>query len=124
MRLPKSKKFLFLPAIILVFLAALALNTSGRKENIIFRELGLDVSGGTELFYSDDHGGFHNDGTTYLVMSFSDSAVLEQIKQSPHWSAFPLNETVKTLVYGSFHESGHADGASPPRFLQLYSWYL
>lgn len=34
------------------------------------------------------------------MLSFNDDIVLEKIKNNTEWSAFPLDETVQTLVYG------------------------
>ena len=48
----------------------------------------------------DSHGGFHGDGTTFITLSFSDDKALEQIEGSDAWKKFPLDDTVKALVYG------------------------
>lgn len=84
----------------ILFVCLLTACGSQEPQNIISNELGIDVSSGDEIFAFDDHGGFHGDGTTYTVLSFSDDKVLEQIKESTQWKEFPLDETVRTLVYG------------------------
>lgn len=85
---------------LLVF--AFILNACGSQglQSAISNELGIDASSGNEIFYFDNHGGFHGDGTTYIALSFPDNKVLEQIEASAQWDDFPLDETAKTLVYG------------------------
>lgn len=73
-------------------------------QDTISKELGIDVSGGNEISSSDDHGGFHGDGTTFIVLSFSDDNVLKQINKSTQWKSFPLDKTVKAFVYGISEE--------------------
>lgn len=64
------------------------------------RELGLDIPDSGEVQRCDDtHGGFHNDGETYIQIRFNedDRAVLEQIKDSSEWTALPLPKELRTL---------------------------
>ena len=91
-------------------LVALGLLLSGcsQKENVS-RTLEVDVSGGEIVAQTDTHGGFHGDGTTYLALRFADDALQEQIEASDVWRAFPLDDTVRALVYGI---EGEADGTS------------
>lgn len=84
---------------------SLAACGSQEPQKIISSELGLDVSGGEEISNSDTHGGFHGDGTTYIAFEFSDDKVLEQIRESAQWKAFPLDNTVRTLIYGTTDEA-------------------
>ncbi len=48
----------------------------------------------------DTHGGFHGDGTYYLILDCSKDKekALELIKE---WKAFPLSENLETILYGS-----------------------
>ena len=57
----------------------LAACSSQPPQEEVSQALGIDVSGGQVLSASDDHGGFHGDGTTFVELQFSDDAVLEQI---------------------------------------------
>lgn len=66
----------------------------------ISKELGIDVSGGRVVSEFDSHGGFHGDGASCTVLSFSDGEVLEQIKGRGEWHSLPLDEAVSALVYG------------------------
>ena len=72
----------------------------------VSEELGIDVSKGREISNYDSHGGFHGDGTTCIVFEFDEGTVLEEVKSNPAWKAFPLDETVQTLVYGTADENG------------------
>ena len=72
----------------------------------VSQTLGIDVSGGRVASASDDHRGFHGDGTTFVELQFSDDAVLEQIEESGDWKAFPLDRTARALVYGVREEVG------------------
>ena len=72
----------------------------------VSQALGLDVSGGQVVSASDNHGGFHGDGTTFVELQFADDAVLEQIKEGGDWEALPLDRTARALVYGVTEETG------------------
>ena len=69
-------------------------------QKIISKELGIDVSSGNEMSNLDTHGGFHGDGATFIALEFSGDEALSQIKENGQWKAFPLDDTIKTLVYG------------------------
>lgn len=94
---------------ILVFsvVLVLILTSCGSQDSSknIASELGIDVSSGEEITSFDNHGGFHGDGTTYIVLSFSDDHVLEQIENHNQWKKFPLDEAVRMLVYGISDET-------------------
>lgn len=65
------------------------------------RALGLDIPDSGEVQRRDDtHGGFHNDGETYIQIRFNedDRAVLEQIEASAEWTALPLPAELRTLA--------------------------
>ncbi len=74
-------------------------------QEIVSKGLGIDVSDGEGVSYTDDHGGFHGDGATFIALRFSNDNVLEEIRESGEWSAFPLDETVEILLYGTEYES-------------------
>ncbi|HJC24306.1 MAG TPA: hypothetical protein H9761_11450 [Candidatus Eisenbergiella merdavium] len=75
-------------------------------QSAISRELGMDVSACEVLSASDSHGGFHGDGTGFYVLDCSDTEVPEQIERAPCWLPFPLDDTVRILVYGIEDERG------------------
>lgn len=81
--------------------ALLALSACGTGDpgNEISRVLDIDLTGGKEVSSFDTHGGFHGDGTSCVVIRFEDDTVLEEIGSRADWKAFPLDETVRTLVY-------------------------
>ena len=99
------KKLSWLGALVAL---GLLLGGCSQKENVS-RTLEVDVSGGEIVAQTDTHGGFHGDGTTYLALRFADDALQEQIEASDVWRAFPLDDTVRALVYGI---EGEADGTS------------
>lgn len=78
------------------------LATCGTRSHVeaISDALGIDVTAGETLAYTDSPGGFHGEGTTCAVLHFSDDRVLEQLQADPRWSPLPLDETVQALVYG------------------------
>ena len=99
------KKLSWLGALVAL---GLLLGGCSQKDNVS-RTLEVDVSGGEVVAQTDTHGGFHGDGTTYLALRFADDALQEQIEASEAWRAFPLDDTVRALVYGI---EGEADGVS------------
>ena len=84
-------------AILCLFLTGCAMQTD---KNAISDELGVDLSSGKQISYSEGHGGFHGDGMTYVVLKFSNDTALEQIRENEAWNEFPLDDTVTALVYG------------------------
>ncbi len=66
----------------------------------ISRALQVDVTRGTVISESDDHGGFHGDGQAFMKIQFSDSKCIDEIKKSPVWKTLPMTDTVSVLVYG------------------------
>ena len=89
-------------AFVLIVMSISGLVACGSKniQTIISKELGIDVSDGNKVTCSDRHRGFHGDGVAYITLSFSDEKTLERIKDAAEWKRFPLDETVKALVYG------------------------
>ncbi len=103
--MPVKRTVLMMSALLVmaVFLAACGPRD---PKAIVSKELGLDVSGAAELSHFDTHGGFHGDGTAFIVLEFSDDTVLKQIQDSTQWKPFPLDDTVKTLIYGTQDTAG------------------
>ncbi len=96
------------PAILLfisIFALASLCGCTTNTTQIVSNGLGINVSGGEEISYTDDHGGFHGDGTTFIALRFSDDEVLDEIRESGEWNAFPLDETVEALIYGTEYVS-------------------
>lgn len=50
----------------------------------------------------DTHGGFHNDGLTYMVLKLEDPGeeYLKAIEQNPDWKRLPLSANLNALLYG------------------------
>ena len=94
---------LFFRAITALFLVLTTLNTG---EMAAVREAafstGIDLSAGEMVSTYDDHGGFHGDGTTCTIIQFSDDALLEEIEKAGTWQAFPPDDAVNQLLYGSY----------------------
>ncbi len=88
--------------IILAALLVLLLAACGDvgPEGDISKELGVDMSGGELISYTDDRGGFPYEGSRYAVIRFSDDSALRQIESDPRWEPLPLSETAFTLLYG------------------------
>ena len=89
----------------LVVLLTLTACGAERIQDIVSAELGIDASSGKELSLADFHGGFPGDGTSWVALSFPDHSLLEEIRGNAAWKPFPLNETVRALVYGVKGES-------------------
>ena len=93
----KKLAVLLTAAIMCVSLVACGERT---PQEIVSRELGIDVSGGTEISYEDTHGGFHSDGDTLITLQFDDNSLTYAIKENSKWREFPIDETTKAIVYG------------------------
>ncbi len=85
---------------LVVLVSLFSLTACGPKtKDTVSDESGLDVSAGKEVSSYQAYSG-NGDGSSCVALSFDDDKVLEEIKSDTEWKAFPLDETVQTLVYG------------------------
>lgn len=98
------KKWLSITLISLAIVMSITACGAKRAEDIISEALSLDISSGSEVSNYDTHSG-NGDGVSYIVFRFQDDTVLKEIQDSAEWKAFPLDETVQTLVYGVEYET-------------------
>lgn len=98
------KRILFTICILTAFVFSLISCSPVTSQEQISNALGIDVSSGKEVSHYDTHSG-NGDGTTCIVLYFNDNGVLKQISENPAWKAFPLDQTVTTLVYGVSDET-------------------
>lgn len=113
---------LFFSVFLSVMLLAALSGGWGQKSNaeMAGKALGLDLSGGEELSHYDTHGGVHGDGVTCTVFRFAGDALLRSIESDPAWSAFPMDETAQTVLYGAAYQGGRRGpflSAAAPRRL-------
>ena len=90
------KKIVLLAASVFVLTAC----GSPTAQDTVSGDLGVDVSSAEVLSQTDDHGGFHGDGMTVIVLDCGDTDIAGQIGGMEGWKPFPLDDTVKALVYG------------------------
>ena len=102
------KRLLILVSISMVALFTLAACGSKTVQDSISKELGLSVSGGKEVSNFNTYSG--GEGRSCIAISFDDDTVLEEIKGNSEWKAFPLDETMQTLIYGLEDETGGKSG--------------
>lgn len=87
--------------LIIVMIFCFLLTACGSKisQDTVSKELGINVSNGEEISSYDTHSG-NGDGISCVAFRFSNDEVMEEIKSNSAWKSFPLDETVKILVYG------------------------
>lgn len=88
-----------------LLLAGLTACKAKTPQDLASEALSLDLSAGSEVSSYDTHSG-NGDGTSYMVLSFQDDAVLEQIQASDAWHPLPVDQTTQALVYGLSGETG------------------
>lgn len=72
-----------------------------KKNKEITNSVGVDASAGSEVLSFDDHGGFHGDGTSCVVLEFNDNEdVMKDIESDENWRSLPFDENITALVYG------------------------
>lgn len=86
--------------ILLSFTLCLNACSSANAFTIVSKSLNIDISNAEEISHKDSHGGFHNDGITYIVLKFSDDNLLKQLRENKQWGSFPLDDNTQTLAYG------------------------
>lgn len=92
------KKLFTISLVVGALLALVACGSKTTAQDAIPKELGLDVSGGKEVLNTNTYSG--GEGTSCIAVVLDEDTVLNAIKSSMEWEAFPLDETVQTLVYG------------------------
>lgn len=92
------KKLFTISLVVGALLALVACGSKTTAQDAISKELGLDVSGGKEVLNTNTYSG--GEGTSCIAVVLDEDTVLNAIKSSMEWEAFPLDETVQTLVYG------------------------
>lgn len=97
---PSGMKKLAVLLVTIIMCFALAACGNNTPQEIVSKELGVDVSSSIEISDADTHGGFHGDGYTFIALRFDDNSVLDAIKKDSKWQEFPLDETMQALVYG------------------------
>ena len=86
--------------IIPILLFGLTSCESQSTQDRVSAALGIDASEAEVLSEIDDHGGFHGDGTTIIVLDCAGTDLSDQISEAEEWKPFPLDDTVMALVYG------------------------
>lgn len=108
------KKCFAIVGIILVLTLQISACSSVDFSEEISEKIGLDVSAGKEITVLDTHGGFHGDGTTYVVLDFSGDKLEKQIKDDERWKKLPLDKEAETLAYGTRKETDDTIEISGP----------
>lgn len=93
------KKYLLNIGIVVALILLMAACGTKNTQDIVSKALSLDISSGKQVSNYDTHSG-NGDGTSCMILSFSNNTVLTKIQESTEWKAFPLDETVQALVYG------------------------
>lgn len=106
MEISKFTKGWMIVAVIVILMVQLSACGTRSELDQVSRALGIDACSGSIMESTDSHGGFHGDGTTNIAISYEDDNILEQIESSEAWEPFPMDETVKALVYGIESEGG------------------
>ena len=98
------KKFVLIVGIFLIITLSFSACHFKDQQDTVSDALGIDISGGSEISRYDTHSG-NGDGTSCIAFKFTEDQVLGQIQENPAWNAFPLDQTVETLVYGISEEA-------------------
>lgn len=115
---------------IIVMLFSITACSSKNETSQLSKVLGIDLSSGTVSKSEESHGGFHNDGKTFIEITFSDNneTLEEEIKTNSNWTEMPLSENLHTLVYGKTSDTESvgpyvADEDNKPLFPNIENGY-
>lgn len=120
---------LLMVLVIPVMLAACTDTQSGLTVAEVSEALELDLSDAAIVSMTDTHAGFHGDGTTFAVISASESTG-GLIELSEHWKPLPLSENITALVYGisddnrAFGPYITSDSSTEPLIPQIDNGYV
>lgn len=100
------KKFLFtLLSLNLAMFVLSGCQPANRTKDNISEITGVNVNTAKKISGYDNHGGGGGDGTSCIILSFSDDTTLNEIKNNSNWKVLPFDEVVTALVYGVSDES-------------------
>lgn len=102
-----KKNVISLIAAAALLLAGLTACKAKTPQDLASEALNLELSAGSKVSSYDTHSG-NGDGTSCIVLSFQDDAVLEQIQASDAWHPLPVDQNTQVLVYGFSEETGEA----------------
>ena len=102
-----KKNVIFLAAAAALLLAGLTACKAKTPQDLASEALSLDLSSGSEVSSYDTHSG-NGDGTSCIILSFQDDAVLKQIQASDARHPLPVDQTTQVLVYGFSEETSDA----------------
>lgn len=115
---------------IIVMLFSITACSSKNETSQLSKVLGVDLSSGIISKSEDSHGGFHNDGKTFIEITFSDNneTLEEEIKTNSNWTEMPFSENLHTLVYGKTSDTESvgpcvADDDNKPLFPNIENGY-
>ena len=115
-----------LPILLLILLLCLSA-CADSEQSMISRETGVDVSAGRIERSEDNHGGFHGDGETLVILKFSaeEGAALERQMLDAGWKSLPLSGRLSGFIYGeNFGLLLSEDGAHTiPDISAGYYWF-
>lgn len=82
------------------------LSAGHSMERHLEQRLGISLPEGTNIASTDDHGGFHGDGTLIAVVTVLDKAGQEELQNQVEdkWSAFPVDAAVLEPVRRHWEE--------------------
>ena len=83
-----------------VSLLVIFMMTSCTTNYEISKALVIDVSSVAIVRQYDTHGGFHNDGITYIEYDCSNQSFEDVINKNDKWKKLPLSDNLEALVYG------------------------
>ena len=86
--------FLAVTSFLLILTGCLFKSTQSR----ISGDLNINARNSKVALKSDNHGGFHGDGTTFTKLTFSGDDCLISIKNNPDWNTLPLPSTLNLLL--------------------------
>lgn len=103
------KKFFFVVVLCLLCSTVLSACTVAATEHEILSDaLNIDVSTGEIKSFTDTHGGFLGDGTTYAELVFPDDSFYTTIQNNSKWVSLPLSQELQVVVYGGTRQNGES----------------
>ena len=116
-------------------LLCITLSACGPVENILSEHFEFEASDFTILEEKDTHGGFHGDGSYYLILDCSQNADKAR-SIVENWTDLPLSENLHLVMYGgeknginygyNFAEEAHLPEIKNGvyKFVDRYNGYL
>lgn len=86
-------------AILMIAVICFGWRIAKQTQTEISKDTGIRLYQAAIVSKDDTHGGFHGDGTTFIVVDCSKIDVIKEMQNAAGWKELPLSDSSRNLIY-------------------------